>query len=343
MPDIQASYNVDRLCLGEKLPLDTPLSVILDVSERCNFRCSYCFRSKEKDESWDYAARNDLMSMEVFRRSIQQLSEFPQRIKSISLSGHGEPLCNPDIVEMVRCLRAADVTERIEMHTNASLLSAEKARKIAGAGFSKIVVSLQGLDSGAYRRVCGAKLDWDVFFENLQILYNSKNSGLKIHIKISEAAFSQEKRPGEEELFYTLFGEICDTISIEKVTPLWKNLGLESNGLINKYGQDTGEIECCPILFYKMWVAPNGEIYPCTGLPAPMSLGNINEVSLYEAWNGQKRREFLIEHLRFTRKNSMACADCFVPVNTITMERDRIDSYRAQILERIGKYSNVQA
>lgn len=331
----KASYNEERLCLGEKLPLDTPLSVILDISERCNFKCNYCFRSKRKDEAWGYAAKNNLMSIELFQRAVKQMSAFPQKIKVISLSGHGEPLCHPDIVSMVRHLKEADITERIEMHTNASLLTEETAREIAQAGFDRIVVSLQGLSAAAYERVCGARLDWDHFYKCLQILYKNKNDELKIHIKISEAALSAENRTAEETRFSALFGPIADTVSVEKVTPLWKNLKFESSETVNKYGQDIGTVECCPILFYKIWVAPDGEIYPCTGLPAPMSLGNIRDISLTEAWNGEKRREFLVSHLRESRGGCAACMDCFVPVNTVTMEQDRIDPYKGEILERL--------
>lgn len=335
MVNIKMSYNEERICLGEQLPLDTPLSVIIDISEKCNFKCSYCFRSKERDEAWGYAKENNLMPIEIFQRVVYQLAEFPQKIKSISLSGHGEPLCNSDIISMVHDLRTANVVERIEMHTNASLLTAETAKVIAETGFSRIVVSLQGLDADTYKRVCGAKLNWNAFYENLRILYNSKNDDLRLHIKISEAAFKPGNEAAEKERFYAMFGEIADTVSVEAVTPLWKNLRIGTDQSVNKYGGKIGKVECCPILFYKMWIAPDGEIYPCTGLPAPMSLGNINQVTLYEAWNGQKRRDFLIRHLRLSRECSSACADCFVPVNTITMEKDRIDLYRDEILKRL--------
>lgn len=339
MAKIEASFNKTRLCLGKVLPLGTPLSVILDISERCNFKCNYCFRSKKKDGAWGYTAKNNLMSMELFQRAASQMSAFPQKIKVISLSGHGEPLCNPEIAAMARYLGECSITERIEMHTNASLLTEKTAREIAQAGFSRIVVSLQGLDSLTYERVCGARLDWDNFYKCLQILYKSKNDELKIHVKISEAALSAENRTAEEERFYALFGPIADTVSVEKVTPLWKNLEFESKEAVNKYGQDIGMVECCPILFYKMWVAPDGEIYPCTGLPAPISLGNIQDTTLSEAWNGKKRRKFLISHLREPRGGCAECADCFVPVNTVATEEDRIDPYREEIAARLEEYS----
>ncbi|MCI9365032.1 radical SAM protein [bacterium 1XD42-1] len=340
MIDIKASYNEERLCLGEKLPLDTPLSVILDISERCNFKCNYCFRSTERNEGWDYAAKNNLITMKLLKLAVKQLGEFPQKIKSISLSGHGEPLCNPELISIVRYLKKADVTERIEMHTNASVLTEETAKNIAQSGFSKIVVSLQGLDADTYQKVCGIKLNWNTFYERLQILYQNKSSELKIHIKISEAALKKENYEAEKERFYSMFGPIANTVSIEKVTPLWKNLRVGSEEMINKYGQKIGIVECCPIVFYKIWVAPDGEIYPCTGLPAPMSFGNIRNTSLTEAWNGQKRQEFLRSHLRRSRGGYAACMDCFVPVNTVTMDKDRIDPYRKEILARMGEFAN---
>lgn len=338
MTDIKASFNQKRLRLAEKIPLDTPLSVILDISERCDFKCNYCFRSKEKDRAWGYAEKNNLISMELFRRAVEQLAVFPQKIKSVSLSGHGEPLCHPDVISMMQYLKKAAVAERIEMHTNASLLTEKTAREIAKAGFGRIIVSLQGLDAITYERVCGAKLDWDHFYKCLHILYKNKNDELKIHIKISEAALNMEHRAVEEKKFYSLFGPIADSVSVEKVTPLWKNLRVDASATVNKYGQDTGVIECCPILFYKIWVAPDGEIYPCTGLPAPMSLGNIQNTTLSEAWNGEKRRKFLVSHLRELRGGCAECVDCFVPVNTVTMEQDRIDPYRKEILARLEEY-----
>lgn len=341
MAEMKASYNEKRICLGKNLPLDTPLAILLDVSERCNFRCNYCFRSTEKDWSWGYAAKNNLMGMEIFQQAVGQLSAFPQRIRSIALSGHGEPLCNPELVSMVKYLKSSGAVERIEMHTNASLLTRESARDIAQAGFSRIVVSLQGLDADTYRRVCGAKIDWDEFYSNLRILYENKDPDLWVHIKISEAALNKACYAAEKDCFCSLFGGIADSIFVEEVTPLWKSLRMEASGSVNKYGQDTGEVECCPILFYKMWVAPDGEIYPCTGLPVPMSLGNIKETTLYDAWNGQRRRDFLVDHLRLTRKSNVTCADCFVPVNTVTMEKDRIDSYRSEILKRLGERGNI--
>lgn len=337
---LRASYNDERICLGKQLPLDTPLSIILDVSERCNFKCNYCFRSGQKDESWDYAAQNNLMTMKTFETAVDQLVDFPQKIKVASLSGHGEPLCNPHIAQMVRCLKESGRVERVEMHTNASLLTENNVNEIAKVGFSRVVVSLQGLDAITYARVCGVKINWDYFFHCLSLLYRNKQKDLTIHIKISEAALNKEDYAADEKRFYRLFGEIADSVFIETVTPLWKNIRLDVAETKNKFGQNHGEIHYCPIVFYKLWVAPDGEIYPCTALPPPLHLGNINDLSLMEAWTSAKRIDFLKDHLRFGCHGNGFCTDCFVPMNTVTSEKDVIDTYQEDILKRLEGLSS---
>ena len=339
MSEIKPSYEINRILLGEQLPLDAPLSIILDVSERCNFKCSYCFRSGKKDETWGYAAKNEIMPMALFEMVVKQITEFPHRPKSISLSGHGEPLCNPHLAEMAQLLKESHATESIEIHTNASLLTESTVQKITKAGFSRIVVSLQGLDADGYERVCGVKIIWERFYHNLELLYKNKNSQLNIHIKISNVAFNQGDRVKEEERFYSLFNPIADSVYIEKAVPLWKNIDVNTNVMENKFGFDVGEVNYCPIVFYKMFIAPDGEIYPCTQLPPPMSLGNIHITSLIDAWNSSERYSFLEDHLQMTRRGCVSCKDCFVPINTVMSEEDNIDPYRDSILDRMKRSS----
>lgn len=340
MASVKPSYNTKRTVLGKQLPLDTPFSVVLDPSERCNFRCCYCFRAGKKDKSWSFAAKGDLMSLSVFERAARQLKEFPQKLKLISLSGHGEPLCNPHIIDMVQFLKKLDVAEQIDMHTNASLLTEESAVRIAQAGFTRIVVSLQGLDAATYKRTCGAKIDFQQFYNNLKLMYENKDKSLGIHIKIADVAFEKHAILESEQKFYELFGVIADTVFVEKTVPLWQNLNLNTDTTTNKFGCSFSEVNYCPLLFYKIMVAPDGEIYPCTKLPPPMSLGNIQEKTLREAWNSRSRFDFMKEHLQLTRHKHRPCVGCFVAVNTVTSSKDVIDEYKDVILQRLGVVSH---
>ena len=326
------SYNTNRMLLGEQLPLDTPLSVILDVSERCNFRCGYCFRSDKKDESWSFAASDALMPWSIFERASAQLLSFPQKIKLVSLSGQGEPLLNPRIADMARHLRRLGI-ERVDIHTNGSALTETNAAEIGQAGFTRIVVSLQGVNADDYIRVCGYEIDFERFIDNLQRLYKHKNPETHLHVKIMDVALRGDD---EERRFYEIFSGVADSLYIEKPVPIWQNV-LIANNQDNKFGENVGKVACCQIVFYKLWVSPEGDIYPCTKLPPPPRLGNILKMTLREAWESRQRLEFLKNHLKSTRQAIQTCAACYIPVNTVTSSEDIIDPYKDEILERLER------
>lgn len=337
---VKPSFNTKRTVLGENLPLQSPYSVILDVSERCNFKCSYCFRAKKRDESWGFAAARSMMSLETFHSAAQQLKAFQRKIKLVSLSGHGEPMTNPHLPDMVQFLDSLDVAQEIDMHTNASLLSNDNIEKFAQAGFTRIVISLQGVDEESYRKTCGAKIDFDQFYTNLAQLYQIKPETLSLHIKIADVALGRgEEYANNHQQFHDLFGRIADHIYVEKTVPIWDNIKIETDGVTNKFSHTTGGTDYCSLVFYKMMVDPDGEIYPCTRLPPPMSLGNISNTSLIEAWQGELRSRFLSDHLCKTRHNHQPCKGCFIPINSITSEKDTIDKYRDVILERMHESS----
>jgi radical SAM protein with 4Fe4S-binding SPASM domain len=330
---IVPSYNKNRVILGECLPLDAPFSVVLDVSEKCNFRCSYCFRSSKPSDLWSYARSNSLMSMETFELAARQLLSFPSQPKTIALSGHGEPLCNPLLPRMVKRLKGLGLTSMVDIHTNGSLLTPETAAALAESCIDRIIVSLQGINAETYKKVCGVTIDFDKFYENLKILYEQKNIKTTIHIKTVDAALSS---PEEEERFYAIFSQIADYVFVEKVVPLWKAKTAGQNSKLNKYGESFGFMNYCSFLFYNLAVIPDGTIYPCLELPPPVSLGNIRETSLLDAWQSSVRNSFLKQHLQNGRKNHPCCRDCFVPQNTIKVKEDIITPrYRDIILERL--------
>jgi radical SAM protein with 4Fe4S-binding SPASM domain len=333
---VRPSYDTNRILLGERLPLDAPFAVILDSSEKCNFKCNYCFRSSETKEDWSYAGSNALMSMEMLELAAGQLLEFPSCIKTISLSNHGEPLCNPLLSDMVVRLKEMGLTGRIDIHTNASMLTPKMTASLVASRIDRIIVSLQGLDASSYKEVCQVNINFEKFYDNLKMLYEQKSPRTTIHIKIVDAALSSAE---DERRFYSTFSPIADGVFIEKIVPLWnqKNTDKDIEGVnINKYGEFFGCIEYCPILFYNLTVSPDGSIFPCPQLPPPFSLGNIRDTTLLDAWNSVERRNFLRRHLRERRKDHPHCGNCFIPQNTVKVRKDIIDPYRDDILGRLG-------
>lgn len=327
------SYDINRQILGEIFPLTTPFTVILDASEVCNFRCSYCFRGQDNKNLWGYAGQNSLMEWNLFCEAVSQIKEFPEEVRQISLSNHGEPLCNRRVPDMVRYIKKEGICSRVSIHTNAARLDEEYARDLADSNIDRIVVSLQGLSAKKYKQVCGTDINFEAFYHNLSVLHKAKRA-TQIYFKIADVALEA----GEENVFYEMFSPIGDRVYVEKVVPIWKGIAFETDRpgnqfLYNKYGTEFPKQECCPLIFDTIVVAPNGDTYPCSQLLTPYVLGNITKQKLLDLWNSDQRRELLICQCKGT--NPEICRGCFILTNSIYAKEDMIDSYRTEILERL--------
>lgn len=330
MGEIKPSYDTKRQVLGKIFPLNTPFNVILDTSEVCNFKCNYCFRADQEKKHWGYAKNNQIMEWEVFIKAVGQIKYFPQEVKQISLSNHGEPLANRKLPDMVRYIKKEGIGSRISIHTNASLLDNKYVYDLADSNIDRIVISLQGLDAEKYYEVCGVKISYEMFYKNLCLLYRIKKD-TKIHIKISNAALKE----GEEEKFYEMYRPIADQVYVEQIVPIWKDVktGDASCEVQNKFGKIFEKQKCCPLIFHTMVITPNGDVYPCTQLLSSYVLGNINSAEIVDLWNSPMRKELLVRQCKID--NPSVCTDCYILQNSIYAKEDMIDSYREEILQRL--------
>lgn len=326
--NIIKSYSQDRNVLGKVLPLDTPYTVMVDISDMCNLRCNYCFRADESIVAEDYR-KNRLMEWETFEKIVEQMQQFPHQIKRIALSHHGEPLCNRRLPDMVTHIKRSGLTAKTDIHTNALLLDEEYIDELCAAKIDRIVISLQGLDEKNYLEVCGAYIDFDQFYHRLEYLYKMKTT-TQVHIKIVDVAVGKEK-----DKFYEMFSPIADRVFIESVVPLWTGADMTKEKIeTNKYGDMFKVQQCCPLVFYTINVLPDGTIYPCSHIRPPFKLGNVRNTTLMEAWNSMQKKEFLKDMLENGRFEVETCRDCYVPQNTVMTPGDSIDAYAGEILER---------
>jgi cyclic pyranopterin phosphate synthase len=125
----------------------------ISVTDRCNFRCSYCMPKEVFDKNHQYLPHASLLSFEEITRVARQF--LAHGVHKIRLTG-GEPLLRKNIevlVEQLAQLRTVDGTPpELTLTTNGSLL-ARKARLLKEAGLQRVTVSLDGLDDAVFRRM----------------------------------------------------------------------------------------------------------------------------------------------------------------------------------------------
>jgi GTP 3',8-cyclase len=123
----------------------------ISVTDRCNFRCSYCMPKEVFNKDYPYLPHASLLSFEEITRVARQF--VAHGVQKIRLTG-GEPLLRKNIEVLVEQLAALRTVEDraldLTLTTNGSLL-VRKAPALKNAGLQRVTVSLDGLDDAVFR------------------------------------------------------------------------------------------------------------------------------------------------------------------------------------------------
>ena len=327
----------NRVPLHSVVPLNAPFTIGLSPSELCNFKCSYC--------NWGTNVgipKATIMPWEDFVNIAEQIKKLYDKAKvkckNFRFNGNGEPLLNSRLAEMVKYIKNLNFTERIEITSNASLLTHELSKNLINGGLTRLVVSLQGLNGEQYYKICGKKIDFDNFLEELKYFYTTakaSNTGCDVHIKILDVAL----KPEEHQTFYDMFKNSCDTMGIENVMDAYDEVNYEElfpqyNRERTRYAKEFVERKCCDTLFFLATILPDGDVNVCGCKWPPRVIGNVFEKQLTEIWNTGQHKEDMITHLKGLRGTLSDCKDCLSMVQYV-MPEDNLDDHVNEILQRL--------
>lgn len=332
--------STGRQNLREVLPLRKPFTVLIEPSSLCNFRCVQCFQAIKGDNYFTRGRMN--MPLERFRKVIRQLRAWEgPRLKVLKLSLYGEPLLNPAFCEMLRIAREADVAERIETTTNASLLTAAVAGKLVEYRLDYARVSVYAAGQRRFERITGTKNDFRSIRENLRVLKEIKE------LRKSEKPFVSAKMLDtygkENDRFVKLFRDVADEVYIDKPHS-WIKTG-EADFLGNYYKKGAAAAAedlkrhstkrvACPMAFTTMAVRSDGAVSPCcVDFIGGTNLGNVEEQSLKKLWNSERWLEFQKMQLQDRKRENTSCARCDIYLND-HYTRDNIDGFPVEKLRR---------
>jgi len=125
----------------------------ISVTDRCNFRCSYCMPKEVFGKDYPFLPQSSLLSFEEIERIARIFVACG--VRKIRLTG-GEPLLRKHLEALVTLLSALRTPDGapldITLTTNGTLL-ARKAGALREAGLRRVTVSLDALDDAIFRRM----------------------------------------------------------------------------------------------------------------------------------------------------------------------------------------------
>lgn len=149
----------------------------ISVTDRCNFRCTYCMPKEIFGDDYVFLPREELLTFEEMERLAKIFESFG--VKKIRLTG-GEPLMRRNIDELVKKLLSMDNIKDVGLTTNGVLLK-QYGQKLKDAGLTRLNISLDALDENLFGNLNGRGIKPSFIFENIQF---AKNLGFEIKVNM---------------------------------------------------------------------------------------------------------------------------------------------------------------
>lgn len=321
----------NRIKLEQAIPLKTPLSMFIEPSDKCNFRCKFCPTSDLELMRKTKGRNHGNMDFDLYKKIINDLNEFDDNIKLLHIYKEGEPLLNPNFYKMVELAKKSKKINRISTTTNAYLLNQELSLKIIEAGLDRINISIEGINEEQYLNIANVKIDFKKLIDQIDFFYKNKNK-CEVSIKIVGNHLTDE----DKKRFYDIFGNICDFIFIENIVPIWYNfkyddINVETNKSV--IGEKIDYVDVCPQIFYSFAINSDGTVSTCCAdWSRKLIIGDTKLESVKNIWNGSLLKELQIDMLKGNRKNHTICSTCGMPIYN---SNDRLDQHKNLILNKL--------
>lgn len=291
------------------------LSLQIELTNLCNERCIHCYIPHKN--------KTKKMSMLHYEEILKQASQMG--ILTFVING-GEPMCHPDFLEMLKKANECDLN--IKILSNLTLLTDEIVRYIKNSHVSEIQTSIYSLDPAIHDSITGVNGSLELTLKHLLKL---KDNG--IPVRVSCVLMKQNKDSYKDlirwakvhqitlSIDYILFGrydyttdnlsyrltkediEIIIRDTMEHDELYVKKIKNADFQLLDNYYKQIGV--ACNVGRSTLCISADGTAYPCIGWQG-YKLGNIEEQSLAEIWEGSK----LMKLRNITRADFKECKEC---------------------------------
>jgi cyclic pyranopterin phosphate synthase len=182
----------------------------VSVTDRCNFRCTYCMPREVFGPDHAFVPRDELLTFEEITRVVGAFAR--AGVTRVRLTG-GEPLLRRNITHLVELLAAVPGIDDVAMTTNGALL-----RGLAGplleAGLSRVTVSLDAVSPEIFRQMSDTTTDVSVVLDALRTAREVGLTPVKVNAVIRRGVNEDQIVPlarlGRDEGYTVRFIEYMD-------------------------------------------------------------------------------------------------------------------------------------
>lgn len=157
----------------------------ISVTDRCNFRCTYCMPKELFGSDHAFLPRASLLTFEEITRLATLFAQLG--VTKLRLTG-GEPLVRRDLEQLIEQLVSVPGINDISLTTNGSLLTPDKSRRLAEAGLKRITVSLDSLDNATFQAINDVGFPVERVLEGIDNAAAAGLSPVKVNMVVKRGA-----------------------------------------------------------------------------------------------------------------------------------------------------------
>ena len=167
----------------------------ISVTDRCNFRCTYCMPKAIFDKDYRYLPQGALLSFEEITTVVKAAIQLG--VEKIRITG-GEPLLRKEIEKLIEQLAQLRTVAKqpldIALTTNGSLLR-KKVQALKAAGLNRLTVSLDALDERIFRQMNDVDFPVAQVLDGIAAATEAGFKALKINMVVQRGVNDQQILP----------------------------------------------------------------------------------------------------------------------------------------------------
>lgn len=270
---LMISYSYSRGIT--RLPY-APAEIFIEPTNYCNLKCIICPQSSGIKREKGY------MDFGLFKQAIDKAAR--SGILKCTLHLSGESLLHKDFISMVTEAKKNGLYVRF--HTNATLLSAKLADKLARSELDEISFSFDDPRKEVYEKI-RINADFNKTLDNIRYFLGlrkkmglSKPRVIVQRIKLSNFIYGPDNEEEYKKIFRGLGVDKFNTI----LTHNWA--GTCQGGSIESYSAKENKVPCLAI-WSRFAIGWDGKAYACCNdMDGKLLIGDLNNSNIMDIWNG---------------------------------------------------------
>lgn len=159
----------------------------ISVTDRCNFRCTYCMPKEIFNKDYEFLSRDLLLAFDEIERIVRTFVGFG--VNKIRLTG-GEPLLRKGVEDLINKLSQIEGIDDLTLTTNGSLLT-RKAEALAAAGLKRVTVSLDSMDDSVFTAMNDVGYPVEAVLEGIEAAAQAGLDPVKVNMVVKRGVNDQ--------------------------------------------------------------------------------------------------------------------------------------------------------